>query len=149
MQDQTKIQKENSTSSNEIAFAGIVKEKEVIKATEDTLAPKPREHIEFWREEHQDHIKKLRKKEIKCIFLGDSIMQQIAGTSITKRMEWETARIANFSIRGDKVENVLYRIRDYPVTKEVKKVVIAVGTNNLFKDSAKIIESIIERQMSS
>ena len=91
MQDQAQIQKESNTNSKEeqdtTTFTGIVKEKEKVRAAEDTLAPKSREDIEYWREEHQDHIKKLRKKEIRCIFLGDSIMQQIAGTSITKKTE--------------------------------------------------------------
>ena len=52
MQDQTEIQKENSTSSNEeqdtIAFAGIIKRKGEIKVAKKILAPKPRENMVFW-----------------------------------------------------------------------------------------------------
>ena len=148
VKDQAELQgAKNNTVTVElqdaVTFTGIVKETENKQVAEETLAPKSRESVEYWREEHQEHIKELKKKQANCILLGDSIIKHVTRSNISKKIEWESAKIANFGINGDRVENILCRLQSYPVVKEIKKIVIAIGTNNFFTDSAKLIESTI------
>ena len=133
------------TRQGQIAFAGAVMSQEKLDKTpnDKILTPKPRSNIEYWRKEHEAHKKDLKKKEVRTIIIGDSIIKHVNKSSISKKAEWKSAGIANFGIGGDRVENILYRIQSYPIVKEIRKVVIAVGTNNLFTNSAKMIESTI------
>ena len=116
-------------------FTGAIKGKGEIKVAKKILAPKPRENMVFWEEEHKEHIKSLEQKEARCIIIGDSIMKHLDKSIITKKKEWKSAGIANFGIRGDRIENTLYRIQDYPTSSEIKKVLIAVGTDNNVRHS--------------
>ena len=50
----------------------------------------------------------------------------------------------NAGIGGDGIENVHWRLRDYPDSAQVSRVVIAAGTNNLFNDSAEEIIQEVE-----
>ena len=118
-----------------IAFAGAVMSQEKVdKVPNDKiLTPKPRSNIEYWQKEHEAHKKDLKKKEVRTIIIGDSIIKHVNKSSISKKAEWKSARIANFGIGGDRVENILYRIQSYPIVKEIRKVVIAVGTQPVHK----------------
>jgi platelet-activating factor acetylhydrolase IB subunit beta/gamma len=86
------------------------------------------------------------KKNYFCfvvIFFGDDILEGLMFTEIYK--SFEELHLLNFSIKGDKVENVLYRIPE--VLKEIKPkiVILNVGTNNTPHNSAdEISEGILE-----
>ena len=84
---------------NAVTFTGVIREKDKNQATEEILTPKSRKSIDSWMEKHQEHIRKLKKKEVKCILLGDSIIKHVTKSSVAKRIEWEAAKIANFGIK--------------------------------------------------
>ena len=57
----------------------------------------------------------------------------------------QSLRALNCGIGGDKVQHVLWRSHNLPVVKNIKKVVVLCGTNNLNQDSLEHVrDGIIE-----
>ena len=55
----TLVVKDQAESQEQIAFAGAVMRTERKQVVEEILAPRSRESVQYWREEHQAHIKEL------------------------------------------------------------------------------------------
>ena len=79
-----------------------------------------------------------------CVLLGDSFIS---------RLEWRHKLLANsyfkdwlnLGIGGDKVENLLWRVKNGDFPRKSKKVFMSIGTNNIFKnDALSIANTIIE-----
>ena len=87
-----------------------------------------------WLKIHQNHCLQVKQENINSIIIRDSI---VAGytryTNVCNNLFGN--RFINFSINGDRVENILWRASDIPFLPSLKNVVILCGTNNINKDS--------------
>ena len=97
MEDQEETSSSND-SEEEAEFTGAVAREEENKEDVDPLKPKARD-MESWKQQHQEHIRRLKKKEAECIIIGDSIMKHLDKASITKKKDWKAAMIENFGLK--------------------------------------------------
>lgn len=78
------------------------------------------------------------------IFIGDSITQGWRGAG---EKVWQANYAANsldFGIGGDRTENVLWRLEQYPLAKQLPKVaVILIGTNNFHNTAPDIASGVL------
>jgi lysophospholipase L1-like esterase len=88
-----------------------------------------------WMSRHEAFVARARQGGIDVLFLGDSITDRWRepedGLSIWER-EFLPLRACNFGIRGDKTQNVLWRIQNGEAQGfQPKVVVLLIGTNNI------------------
>ena len=86
-----------------------------------------------WLKIHHNHCFYVYRDSINSIIIGDSI---VAGLTRHSNV-WKNLfgnKFVNLGIRGDCVENVLWRVRDIAFPPRLKNVVILCGTNNINKD---------------
>ena len=86
-----------------------------------------------WLKIHHNHCFHVNHDNINSIIIGDSI---VAGLTRYSNV-WKNLfgnEFINLGIRGDRVENVLWRVRDIAFPPRWKIVVILCGTNNINKD---------------
>ncbi len=104
------------------------------------IEPKPRLNVKGWMENHNKQKSEIgaHQQNIKLV-IGDSIIRHLDKSSTLQKAEAKRIQWVNAGISGDVVENIRWRIRDYAASDRVSKVIIAAGTNNLFKDSAEQI----------
>ena len=87
-----------------------------------------------WLRSHHNHCFHVNHDNINSIIIGDSI---VAGLTRYSNV-WKNLfgnEFINLGIRGDRVENVLWRVRDIAFPPRLKNVVILCGTNNINKDT--------------
>ena len=94
---------------------------------------------------HHDHCSKLAKNAFETILTGDSI---VAGLSRYQNV-WDKflkpLKALNCGVGGDRIQHVLWRALNLPVSLNLKNVVVLCGTNNLRLDSPKdIADGILE-----
>jgi lysophospholipase L1-like esterase len=99
-------------------------------------APVPQDDPNFpeWAERHEKLNALSKKGEAKLVFLGDSITEfwesEDAGKSVWEKF-WAPLNAANFGIRGDRTENVLWRLANGNLDGlKPKLIVLMIGTNN-------------------
>ena len=96
---------------------------------------------------HQKEL--LRKSYASVVVIGDSIVAGLRRYPTVWRdfiLRYETI---NLEIRGDRVENVLWRINDIVLPKSIRSVVIHCGTNNIDKNSSNEISvGVVTRSIS-
>ena len=84
-----------------------------------------------WHKLHQQHMSALNtNRNIQTVLLGDSIIQ---GLSRYKKV-WNSffgKDTLNCGIRGDKVENLLWRAEKLEFLPAIRQIVIHCGTNNI------------------
>jgi lysophospholipase L1-like esterase len=125
------------------------------------LKPTPRHGHKTWTEAHLENIKLARNhnvpkkspfRETDVVFLGDSIIEGWRGTSLGQQVEKKEGNIKVFEelfdmdkggefdgialgISGDKSQNLLWRIRNGEMPKNLKSKVywILIGTNDFLK----------------
>ena len=86
-----------------------------------------------WLKIHHNHRFHVNHDNINSIIIGDSI---VAGLTRYSNV-WKNLFVnefINLGIRGDRVENVLWRVRDIVFPPRSKNVVILCVTNNINKD---------------
>ena len=86
-----------------------------------------------WLKIHLNHCFHVNHDNINNIIIGDSIA---AGLTRYGNV-WKNIfgiEFTNLGIRWDRVENVLWRVRDIVFPPRLKNVVILCGTNNINKD---------------
>jgi lysophospholipase L1-like esterase len=91
-----------------------------------------------WQVRHDSFNAIASQGGIDLLFLGDSITD---GWNRQGKQIWaeryEPLKAANFGIGGDKTENVLWRLQNGNLDGiRPKVVVLLVGTNNIFRDTA-------------
>lgn len=103
--------------------------------------------IPKWKKRTHDtfliHKEKYNNKEYSIAFLGDSIMEHL---NDFYENELEDKGIANLSVGGDGIENLLYRLsqKSLEMIPTLKYIVILIGTNNMEKYTPlKIYEGIL------
>jgi N-acetylglucosamine-6-sulfatase len=95
----------------------------------------PRESI-AWMTRHHDFSAQAQTGDIQVLFLGDQLIQGWSGAGARVWSEKiEPLRAANFGIAGDRVENVLWRVRNGELDGAPPRVVVlAVGSENAAAD---------------
>ena len=92
-----------------------------------------------WLNFHYDHCSKLAENTFETILIGDSI---VAGFSRSQNV-WDKflnpLKAFNCGVGGDRIQHVLWRALNYPVSSDLKNAVVLCGTNNLLLDSPKDI----------
>ena len=89
-----------------------------------------------WMETHYHQKELLRKSYASVVVIGDSIVAGLRRYPTVWRdfiLRYETI---NLEIRGDRVENVLWRINDIVLPKSIRSVVIHCGTDNIDTSSS-------------
>ena len=99
-----------------------------------STTPKMRLSKQGWIEEHSHHMQQITTNKPSVIIIGDSIVYGF------KRYQhvWNSyfaKEALNWGIRGDKVENILYRISQSVIPHHTNKVVIISGTSNIDRDN--------------
>lgn len=98
-----------------------------------------------WMSQHNRYLQETKTSESEVLFIGDSIIQQLQFTSLwTEKIS--SLHCVNFGIGGDRVENVLWRVRhgELEFNSKIKAVVLFVGTNNIDCTPHEIYEGILE-----
>src|SRR5262245_29456927 len=100
----------------------------------DATSPAPRDGN--WIERHQSFVQVAKKGSVDLLFIGDSIMDgwRLSGSNVWNKY-YAMRHAANFSISGDRTQNVLWRIENGELNGiEPKVIVLMIGTNNTGKE---------------
>lgn len=89
---------------------------------------------EGWQKFHRRYVERAKAGNISILFLGDSITQYWSDPRYGQKV-WEheflPLKAENFGINGDRIQNVLWRIKNGEAEGLAPKaVVLLVGTNN-------------------
>ena len=94
---------------------------------------------------YREHCFVLNSKSFKFILIGDSLVSGLHRYCKMWNNFFKTTDALNWGMGGDKVQNVLWRVQNLPISSSLKNVAILCGTNNLQHDSPEdILDSIIE-----
>lgn len=98
-----------------------------------------------WMSMHNRYLQEAKTSESEVLFIGDSIIQQLQFSSLWCE-KISSLHCLNFGIGGDRVENVLWRVRhgELEFNAKIKAVVLMVGTNNIDCTGHEIFEGILE-----
>ena len=98
-----------------------------------------------WFQMHREHCFHLNSKSLKSILTGDSVMAELHRHYKIWSNFFKPIDALNCGIGGDKVQNVLWRVQNLPISSSLENTVILCGTNNLQQDSPEdIVDGIIE-----
>ena len=90
-------------------------------------------HKVGWIESHNYHKRLIKYRKPSTLIIGDSIAK-----SLRRYMGvWDRyfgKHTVNLGIGGDKVADVIWRIRNLDVNKKIRYVVLTCGTNNINKN---------------
>ncbi|XP_036320199.1 platelet-activating factor acetylhydrolase IB subunit beta homolog [Rhagoletis pomonella] len=99
---------------------------------------------ERWICIHRRFISECREKDPDVIFLGDCVLETLQDSE-TWNQYFAPMHCLNFSIRGDRTENVLWRVENGELDNVKPKIVVLhVGTNNIENSAEQIAEGIVE-----
>lgn len=97
-----------------------------------------------WMSQHNRFVFETKEKEPEVVFIGDSLIQQMALTELWKKM-FEPLHCLNFGIGGDQTQNILWRVQNGEMDCiEPKVVVLMAGTNNYGHSAEQVAEGILE-----
>ncbi|XP_025829874.1 platelet-activating factor acetylhydrolase IB subunit beta homolog [Agrilus planipennis] len=111
------------------------------------IIPTPVEDVDGdqrWMSIHNRFLSETREKDPDVIFIGDSILQALQHTDLWNEL-FAPLHCLNFGIHRDKIQNVLWRIKNGELDNVKPKVIVLhVGTNNHINTPEQIVEGIIE-----
>jgi lysophospholipase L1-like esterase len=119
-------------------LAGASARTEDKKSVSRPVNPTPRKDA-WWQKLHQSFLERAKQGPIDVLFLGDSITQGWGGSGKNVWKErYDPLKAANFGISGDQTQHVLWRLKEGKELEGVhaKAVVLMIGTNNMFSDTA-------------
>ena len=93
-----------------------------------------------WLNFHYDQCSKLAKNTFETIIIDDSIVGGLSRYQNVRDNFLKPLKALNCGIGGDRIQHVLWRALNLPVSPNLKNVVVLCGTNNL----KKIADSILE-----
>lgn len=104
--------------------------------------PNPRFGFEQWTERHQRFCLRAKSGEIDLLFLGDSITDfwRDTGERVWNR-EFVPQRATNFGITADRIQHLLWRLKNGEMEGFIPKIVfLLIGANNTGpeKDTGKL-----------
>ena len=98
-----------------------------------------------WFQVHREYRFLLNSKSFKSILIGDSLMAGLHRYYKIWNNFFKAIDALSCGIGGEKVQSVLWRVQNFPISSTLKNAVILCGTNNLQQDSAEdIVDAIIE-----
>ena len=98
-----------------------------------------------WLNFHYDHCSKLAKNTFETIITGDSIVAGLSQYQNVRDKFLKPLKALNCGVGGDKIQHILWRALNLPVSLNLKNVVVLCGTNDLLLDSPKdIADGILE-----
>lgn len=121
-----------------------------LRAGEDPVAPPPKDQDptvaergyfekspRAWNDFHKAFLERAKLGGIELLFLGDSILQGW-GDSAQKdlwKLNFDAYKLANFSVGGDRTQQILWRIDNGELDGLTPKVVVLeIGGNNLWSN---------------
>lgn len=97
-----------------------------------------------WLSIHKRFLSECREKDPDVIFLGDCVLESLQHTD-TWNQYFAPMHCLNFSIRNDRIENILWRVENGELDNVKPKIVVLhVGTNNVENTCEEIAEGIHE-----
>ena len=96
-----------------------------------------------WIECHRNHCLTMKVTNPNALLLGDSIIAGLARYQNVWKKYFVSLNAMNLGIRGDCVENVLWRAISLPLPSSVRNIVVQCGTNNISTDSPRDIADCI------
>ena len=90
-----------------------------------------------WLNFHYDHCSKLAKNAFETTLVGDSIVAGLSRYQNVRDKFLKPLKALNCGVGGDRIQHVLWRALNLPVSLNLKNVVVLCGTNNLRLDSPK------------
>ena len=98
-----------------------------------------------WLNFHYDHCSKLAKNTFETIITGDSIVAGLSQYQNVRDKFLKPLKALNCGEGGDRIQHLLWRALNFPVSLNLKNIVVLYGTNNLLLDSPKgIADGILE-----
>ena len=98
-----------------------------------------------WFQVHREHCFLLNSKSFKSFLIGDSLIAALHRYHKIWNNVIKLTDALDCGIRGDKVQNVLWRLQNLPMSTFLKNDLIFCGTNNLQQDFPEyIVDGIIE-----
>lgn len=95
-----------------------------------SITPRIPTSKQSWIKEHFNHLQQIETKRPQLIFIGESLVQGFKRYRHTWNIHFDK-QAQNCGIKGDKIENVLYRIWNSSFPKNIQAIIIIRGTNNL------------------
>ena len=86
-----------------------------------------------WIKEHSHHMQQITSNKLSVIILGDLIVYRFKRYQHVSN-NYFGKEAPNCGIRGDKVENMLYKINQSSILHHINTEVIICETNNLDRD---------------
>ena len=106
--------------------------------------PSQRYNKPNWLILHNNHCLLAKNSNATTLLIGDSIIADLSRYPSAWNKYFGNNSV-NFRIRGDRVQNVLWRSINLPILSSLSKIVILCGTNNIFNDSPyDIVDGIIK-----
>ncbi|ELU09241.1 hypothetical protein CAPTEDRAFT_156453 [Capitella teleta] len=97
-----------------------------------------------WMSLHQRFIAEAKEREPEVLFIGDSLMQNLALTELWEKL-FVPMHCLNFGVGGDQTQHVLWRIQNGELENiSPKVIVLLVGTNNHGHTAQQTAEGILE-----
>ena len=88
---------------------------------------------------HYDHCSKLAKNTFETTLIGDWIVAGLSQYQNVRDNFLKPLKALNCGVGGGRIQYVLWRALNLPVSLNLKNVVVLSGTNNLLLDSPKDI----------
>ncbi|XP_026465128.1 platelet-activating factor acetylhydrolase IB subunit beta homolog [Ctenocephalides felis] len=96
-----------------------------------------------WLETHSNHRCLCKRTTCRVVLLGDSTISNLSKSEMWPK--FEKLNCLNLGIGGDKIENVLYRIKNGALDEgNFQIVVLLAGTNNNGVDAGVMFQGILE-----
>ena len=96
-----------------------------------------------WIELHRNHCLTMKVTNPNTLLIGDSIIAGLARYQNVWKKYFVSLNAMNLGIRGDRVENVLWRAISLPLPSSIQNIVVQCGTNNISTDSPRDIADCI------
>ena len=102
-----------------------------------SLSPTPRNGKRGWYDQFQKHNLLLNSSKARMLIVGDSLVSNLSRYPKIWRKYFINLGALNFSIAGDKTQNVLWRVNNFHFSSNlnIKYVLILCGTNNIDHNS--------------
>lgn len=97
-----------------------------------------------WLSVHKRFVQECKEKDPDVMFIGDCILESLQFTDFWNS-HFVPMHCLNFSIRNDRIQNVLWRLQNGELDNVKPKVVVLhVGTNNISDSADEVAEGVLE-----
>ena len=120
---------QESFHGEEIQYERLLSQHKFLKSR--TTTPHGRFYKDGWYEQHKQHNKLLKeKKQYETLIIGDSLVYGLRRYNTVWEHFFKNITL-NCGIRGDRLENTLWRAENLDIPLNIQNIVILCGTNNI------------------